>query len=565
MIIINLADIVQRYDTRPILDGLSWEIHSGQKIGLVGANGVGKSTLLRLIAGELAPDRGSIFRLKGLRIGYLAQEPVLDPTRTVWDEALSADAVLLAVEQRLHALEASLADPAVYGDEARLQRALTALAQSQAEFERLDGYRHESRAREVLLSLGFDELEFTLPVSALSGGQKKMLGLAKLLATSCDLLLLDEPDNHLDLAGKAHLEHFVGTFAGTVVVVSHDRYLLDEMVTTIAEVEEGRLSTYPGNYTAYATERQLRLLRQQQLYQAQQKEIARIEAAIARFEYWASIVVNERHIRQAHSRRKMLERMDKIEKPILERRQMSLELEGWRGSHKVLEIADLSKRFENAATSRWVLQGLNLLLWHGERVGLLGANGAGKSVLLRCILGMEEPSSGIIKIGPSIRVGYYAQSHETLSPEMTLLDEIRRAKPLSEGQAVSFLGRFLFPYRMVRQRVADLSGGERSRLQLAKLMLADVNFLLLDEPTNNLDIPSCEVMEDALDEFEGTMLAISHDRYFLDRTVDRIVELDGGALVEYPGDYTYYCREKERLSRPDSRRAESSARQCSIR
>jgi ATP-binding cassette subfamily F protein 3 len=565
MIIINLADIVQRYDTRPILDGLSWEINSGQKIGLVGANGVGKSTVLRLIAGEIAPDRGSIFRLKGLRIGYLAQEPVLDSTRTVWDEALGADAVLLAVEQRLHALEASLADPAVYGEEARLQRALAALAQAQAEFERLDGYRHESRAREVLLSLGFDELDFTLPVSALSGGQKKMLGLAKLLATSCDLLLLDEPDNHLDLAGKAHLERFVGTFAGTVVVVSHDRYLLDEMVTTIAEVEEGRLTTYSGNYTAYATERQLRLLRQQQLYQAQQKEIARIEAAIARFEYWASIVVNERHIRQARSRRKMLERMDKIDKPILERRQMSLELEGWRGSHKVLEIADLSKRFENATSSRWVLQGLNLLLWHGERVGLLGANGAGKSVLLRCILGMEEPTSGIIKIGPSIRVGYYAQSHETLSPEMTLLDEVRRAKPLSEGQAVSFLGRFLFPYRMVRQRVADLSGGERSRLQLAKLMLADVNFLLLDEPTNNLDIPSCEVMEDALDEFEGTMLAISHDRYFLDRTVDRIVELDGGALAEYPGDYTYYCREKARLSTPDGRRAESSARQYRIR
>jgi len=546
MIIVNLADIAHRYDTRIILDGLNWEIHAGQKIGLVGANGVGKSTLLRLIAGELAPDRGSLFRLKGLRMGYLAQEPALDPAHTVWEEALSADAALLAVEQRLHALEASLADPLVYDDDSRLQRALAALAQAQSEFERLDGYRHESRAREVLLSLGFDESEFPLSVSALSGGQKKMLGLARLMATPCDLLLLDEPDNHLDLAGKEHLEHLVSAFAGTVVVVSHDRYLLDEMVTTIAEVEDGRLITYPGNYTAYATARQLRLLRQQQLYQAQQKEIARIEAAIARFEYWASIVVNERHIRQARSRRKMLERMDKIDKPLLERRQMGLELEGWRGSHKVLEIIDLSKRFEDGAPARWVLQKLNLLLWHGERVGLLGANGAGKSVLLRCILGLEQPTSGTIKIGPSIHVGYYAQSHETLSAEMTLLDEVRRVKPLSEGQAVSFLGRFLFPYGMVRQRVGELSGGERSRLQLAKLMLSDANFLLLDEPTNNLDIPSCEVLENALDEFEGTVLAISHDRYFLDRTVDRIVELDGGALVDYPGDYTYYCQEKAR-------------------
>jgi len=546
MIIVNLADIAQRYDTRPILQGLSWEIHSGQKIGLVGANGVGKSTLLRLIAGEVAPDSGSLYRLKGLRIGYLAQEPMLDPGRTIWDEVLSADAALLAVEQRMHVLEGSLGDPAVYGDDTRLRRALSALAQAQAEFERLGGYRHESRAREVLLNLGFSEGDLSLFVSALSGGQKKMLGLAKLLVTPCDLLLLDEPDNHLDLAGKAKLEQFVGAFEGTVVVVSHDRYLLDDMATTIAEIEDGRLTLYPGNYTAYATARQLRLLRQQQMYQAQQKEIARIEAAIARFEYWASIVVNERHIRQARSRRKMLERLDKIDKPVLERRQMGLELEGWRGSQKVLEIVGLSKRFEEGGAPRWVLRELNLLLWHGERVGLLGANGAGKSVLLRCILGLEQPTSGVIKIGPSIRAGYYAQSHETLSPEMTLLDEVRRTKPLSEGQAVSFLGRFLFPYRMVRQRVAELSGGERSRLQLAKLMLAEVNFLLLDEPTNNLDIPSCEVMEEALDEFEGTVLAISHDRYFLDRTVDRVVELDEGALVEYAGDYTYYCREKAR-------------------
>jgi ATP-binding cassette subfamily F protein 3 len=299
----------------------------------------------------------------------------------------------------------------------------------------------------------------------------------------------------------------------------------------------------------------LRLLRQQQRYEAQQKEIARIEAAIARFEQWASIVVDERHARQARSRKKMLERMDRVEKPVLERRRMGLELNGWRGSRKVLEITDLDKVFDpvpgNGETAQVVLAGLNLLIWHGERVGLLGPNGAGKSVLMRCILGQEDLSGGLIKIGPSVRVGTYAQEHETLDLDKTLLDEVRQVKPMYEGQAVRVLGRFLFPYEMVRKRVRDLSGGERSRLQLAKLMLSEANFLLLDEPTNNLDLLSREVLENALDEFEGTLLVVSHDRYFLDRVVDRIVELEDGALVEYPGDYTYYARQMARRA-PDA-------------
>jgi ATP-binding cassette subfamily F protein 3 len=342
-----------------------------------------------------------------------------------------------------------------------------------------------------------------------------------------------------------------------VVIVSHDRYLLDETVTCIAEIEDRRLTVYQGDYSAYAIEKQLQLLRQQQMYEAQQKEIARIEAAIARFEYWASIVVNERHIRQARSRQKMLDRMERIEKPVLERRRMGLELNGWRGSHKVLEVAGLDKVYPAPGGNRIVLAGLNLLVWHGERVGLLGSNGAGKSVLFRCILGWEEPSGGQIRVGPSVRAGYYAQQHETLDPDKTLVEEVRQVRPMYEQAAVSFLGRFLFPYRMVRNRVRDLSGGERSRLQLAKLMLSDANFLLLDEPTNNLDLLSCEVLENALDDFEGTILVISHDRYFLNRVVDRIVELDEGALTEYPGDYSYYGEEKAR--RAGSSRRSSSA------
>ena len=531
---------------------LNWQIQAVQKVGLVGPNGAGKSTLLRIIAGDLAPQAGTVVRDKKARLGYLAQQPVLDPERTVWQEVLGAAQDLQQAEAELRRLEVRMTDPQVYGDEARLARALSAHGRAQAEFERLDGYRYESRAREVLRSLGFAEAQFDQPVGTLSGGQRKLVGLARLLAVQSDLLLLDEPDNHLDGPGKDLLERLISGFSGTVIIVSHDRYLLDETVTSIAELEDGRLSLYQGNYSAYAVEKQLRLLRQQQLYQAQQKEIARIEAAIARFEYWASIVVNERHIRQARSRRKMLQRMDKIERPVLERRQMSLELPGWRGSRKVLEIVGLEKVYP-APPGEWgaegqttVLAGLSLLIEHGERVALLGPNGAGKSVLVRCILGQETPTAGTIKLGPSIRLGYYAQEHETLDPNRTLLEEVRQVKPMSEQQAVSVLGRFLFPYPLVQKRVSELSGGERSRLQLAKVMLSDANFLLLDEPTNNLDLPSCEVLESALDDFEGTVLAISHDRYLLNRVAERIVELEGGVLEEYRGDYTYYREEKVR-------------------
>jgi ATP-binding cassette subfamily F protein 3 len=546
MIAVTLNSITHSYGAQPVLDGLNWEIQVGQKIGLVGANGSGKSTLLRIIAGEIVPDQGHVSRHKETRIGHLAQEPALNPERTVWQETLSAATELARVQGTLRHLEARMADLAISRDEIALRRLMDAYAQAQAEFEQLDGYAHESRVRETLRTLGFEESTFSQPVGSLSGGQKKLVGLARLISAGANLLLLDEPDNHLDLNGKAYLERFIGSFPGTVIIVSHDRYLLDETIDRIAEIKDHRLTGYLGNYSTYAVEKQVKMLRQQQQYQAQQKEIARIEAAIARFEQWASQVVNERHARQARSRRKMLERMERVEKPVIERRRMGLELNGWRGSNKVLEIVELNKTFpaKGGNDEQIVLAGLNLLIWHGERVGLLGPNGAGKSVLFRCILGAEAPSGGEIKIGPSVRVGYYAQEQETLDPNKTLVDEVRQVKPMTEERAVSFLGRFLFPYQTVRKRVRDLSGGERSRLQLAKLMLSNANFLLLDEPTNNLDLPSCEVLENALDGFEGTVLVISHDRYFLDRTVDRIVELEDGALIEYLGDYTYYAQKK---------------------
>jgi len=557
MIAVNLDRVTVTYVTVPIFENLSWEMHDDRVVGLIGPNGCGKSTLLKLIAGELSSDTGFAVRKKGLTVGYLHQDPRLEPGRTVWQETLAASTELARVEEDLAQVEAQLVDPAVYGDEAALARVLDRQARLLDEFERLGGPTYESRARSTLLHLGFCEADLALPVDVLSGGQKKLVGLAKLLVTQPDMLLLDEPDNHLDLDGKAFLEQFIQSYKGAVVIVSHDRYLLDAVVDEIVELEDGRLMHYPNcTYSQYAVEKQLRLLRQQQRYEAQQKEIARIEAAIARFEEWAHRVVNERHARQARSRKNMLERMDKIEKPILDRRTMGLELNGWRGSNKVLEIVDLEKVFPAAngdgedAASLTILAGLNLLVWRGERVGLVGPNGAGKSVLFRIILGQEPLDGGEIKIGPSVKVGTYAQEPsdarhpQTLDYSRTLIETIRRAAPMSENAAVSFLGSFLFTYEQARGLVGNLSGGERSRLQLALLMLSDTNFLLLDEPTNNLDIRSAEVLEEALSEFEGTLLLISHDRYFLDRVVDRIVELDDGALTEYVGGYSDYREAK---------------------
>jgi ATP-binding cassette subfamily F protein 3 len=552
MIAVHLDGVSVTYASEPVFEGLSWQIPDGRRIGLIGPNGCGKSTLLRVIAGELISDEGVVTCRTGLSVGYLQQEPHWPAGRTVWQETLTASAELARVEEELAHVEAELARPEVYGDERLLARTLERQARLVGQYEELGGPAYEGRVRSILQSLGFSKADLELPVEVLSGGQKKLIGLAKLLIVQPDLLLLDEPDNHLDLEGKANLEGMIRDYRGTVIIVSHDRYLLDVVVDEIVDLEDGRLTRYPGTYSEFAVEKQLRLLRQQQLYQAQQKEIARIEEAIARFEHWARLVANERHARQARSRKKMLERMERVDRPVLDRKRMGLELAGWRGSDKVLEVVGLTKGFPDPAGGdgqTFVLLGLDLLLWRGERVGLVGSNGAGKSLLFRLILGQDAPSEGQMKIGPSVKVGYYAQEHETLDYGHTLIDIVRQAAPVSESQAVSFLGRFLFDYDQARGIVGELSGGERSRLQMALLMLSGANFLMLDEPTNNLDIASAEVLEQALADFEGTALIISHDRYFLDRAVDRIVELDGGALDEYIGGYSDYQEAKERANR----------------
>lgn len=539
-IIVKLDHLHVSLAGRTILNDLTWEIQRDQRIGLVGANGAGKSTLMRVVAQELLPDSGSIFRLSGLTSGRLEQEPVLTAGRTVLEEGLSARPEMGAIEQELNALADKMARPEVYGDPKLLERTLRAQEKLLHQFEQLDGARYESKVREMLTTLGLGPDKWSVMTEHLSGGQKKLVMMAKLLVLQPPLLLLDEPDNHLDLPAKRALEGIIREYPGCVIIISHDRYLLDEVATHIVELENGRVTQYIGNYSAYANERAIRRLRQQQLYAAQQKEIARIEAAIARFELWASLVVNERHIRQARSRQKMLDNMDKIEK-VTDSRRMTLDLNGWRGSNKVLELAGVGRTFDNG---RVLFSDLKATIWHGERVGLVGPNGAGKSALFKMILAPENVTSGEIKIGPSIKIGYYAQEQETLEPAQDLITCIRQAAPLTMEAAVAFLMRFLFTYDQVQQPIGKLSGGERSRLQLARLVLERPNLLLLDEPTNNLDIPAIEVLEETLNEFVGTLLVISHDRYFLDQTVDRIIELRNGELTEYFGGYTDYLVER---------------------
>lgn len=548
MHIINIDRITVNHAGRLIFKDLTWVIGDRDRVGLVGPNGAGKSSLLKAILGELPPDTfsGSITRMRGITVGYLPQEPKIAPGRTLLAEAMTLPPDLARVDADLTHIEARLGDPAIYENPNKLARTLEQQEKLLAEYEKLGGLRHESKVRELLAHLGFDEGDYDLPTDTLSGGQKKLVALARLAAEQPSVLLLDEPDNHLDIDAKRLLETFIRSYDGGVIIVSHDRYLLDNVAQSIAELEEGTLSIYPGNYSAYATERQLRRMRQQQMYAVQQRRIAQIEANIHEWEMKARADLNERHARQAASRRKMLARMEangEMIERVNERRLMEIQLDGWRGSTKAVEARRLSMGFGDDL----LFMDLDFLVRHGERVGLVGPNGAGKSVLFRLILGQHEPLDGQIKTGPSTRIGYYSQEHETLGDwlDRTPLERVRDAKPMSEGEAVAFLLKFQFKYEQVRMPIRSFSGGERSRLQLAVLMLEQPNLLLLDEPTNNLDIPSVEALESALDDFDGAILTISHDRYFLDRIVDRVLELDGG-LRSFEGGYTDYLDMKDK-------------------
>jgi ATP-binding cassette subfamily F protein 3 len=409
-------------------------------------------------------------------------------------------------------------------------------------FERAGGPRLRNRAEGLLRELGIPRDHWDLPLAALSGGQRKLVGLAACLIGDPDLLLLDEPDNHLDLQRKEILERLLAEFDGAVVIVSHDRYLLDDTVERIAELSPtargATLKLWDGNYSAYVVQQEIALRRQQQDYTSQQKEIARLEAAVKRFELWARIVVDERHIKQARNKQRQIDRMEKVERPVLERRRMALSFRPRvRGGAIAIRLEHVVLGFDG----RPVVRDADLVVQNGERVGIIGPNGSGKTVLLSLMSGERAPDRGSVWVGPSIERGRYAQHHETLDPRRTPIETLRDVRPMTEGEAVAKLLKFLIPYAAAQQPIATLSGGEKSRMHLACLMYSNANCLLLDEPTNNLDIASAEVLEAALDEFSGTVIVVSHDRYFLDRVADRIVAVDDGRLQVFEGGYSAYA------------------------
>ncbi|RPI78318.1 MAG: ABC transporter ATP-binding protein, partial [Chloroflexi bacterium] len=469
---------------RSIFQDLTWEIQDRQKIGLIGPNGAGKTSLFKIITGEYVHEPGgNIVFAKGIFTGYLPQQPELDPGLTAYEAALQGNPRYGELLEEFENIEERLGDPAVYNNPSLLSRTIDRQQTLLDEYAGLGGDSYPGRVLEILSGLGLDVEDFDQPIGAMSGGQKKLIGLARLILLRPPVLLLDEPDNHLDLAGKCYLERLIQEYEGTIVIVSHDRYLLDAVVTHIAELEDGKLKVFEGDYSGYVIDKQERLARQEELFRVQQRSIARLEVSIKRLMYWAKQFDNEKFAVRARSMQNRLDKMDRIERPMLERRRMGFEINGWRGSNKVLELKGISKSFPTQNGNLEVLTDIDLLIRHGERVGLIGANGAGKSVLLRLILGSEEPTSGSVTVGPSVKLGYYAQEHETLDFNQTLINTVRYAGEMSESRAVAFLLRYLFTYNQSLQKIGELSGGERSRLQLALLVLSGANFLLLDEPT----------------------------------------------------------------------------------
>ena len=532
MALLQARGIAKSFGSRSILGGLDFDVEAGARVGMIGPNGGGKSTLMRILAGEDIPDAGELTARRGLVVAYLPQQLEGD-ARDARHTLRAARPDLDELEADLERVESQLS--ALGGDLDRMTRALRRQEELIERWTAAGGPGFDGRARALLVDVGLADSDLGKPTRVLSGGQRKLVGLAACLLRDPDVLLLDEPEAHLDVEARERMEQLMRSFDGAVVAVSHDRYLLDETVDQIAELAAGHVRLWPGNYSAYTIARELELQRQRQAYVTQQKEIARLEEAIRRFKDWANRVADERHIKQARNKQRQIDRMDKVDRPVLERRKIALELRPHaRGGERVVELAGVSVEL----AGRSIIDDVDLTVLRGERVGVVGENGAGKSVLLRVLAGELEPGRGERKAGPSIRFGRLAQDRRPDDPQATPLELVRRAAPMSEGEAVSRLMKFLFGYEQVRRPLHTLSGGEWTRLQLLLLMVEGANCLLLDEPTNHLDIESVEMLEDALEGFEGTAIFVSHDRYFLDRIADRILEVSDGAVRSYEGGWS---------------------------
>ena len=531
--------ITKAFGENTIVTDGSFHIEDHEKAALVGPNGAGKSTLLKMIVGELSPDRGDVILTKGKTLGYLAQHQDMSGSATIYEEVRLAKADLIEMERQIRSIEQEL--PSLEGE--ALSARLETYNRLMAEFERQNGYAYESEITGVLKGLGFTEDDFSKPVSTLSGGQKTRVSLGKLLLTKPDILLLDEPTNHLDLTSIAWLETYLLNYQGAVLIVSHDRYFLNRVVTKVLEIELGQLSTYLGNYTEYAAKKQQVREARLKEYLKQQQEIKHQEAVIEKLRSFN----REKSIRRAESREKMLEKMTPVEKPMEINTQIQLTLEpSCISGNDVLKVEHLSKSFPNQT----LFQDISFEIKRGEHVAVIGDNGTGKTTLLKILNEVLPADGGTFILGTNVHIGYYDQEHHVLNMEKTIFDEISDAYPSLTGTRIrNMLAAFLFTGDDVFKRIKDLSGGERGRVSLAKLMLSEANFLILDEPTNHLDITSKEILEKALNDYTGTILYVSHDRYFINQTATRILDLVNQTFVNYIGNYDYYLEKKEELTK----------------
>ena len=551
--ILACQNISKSFGEHIVLKNASFHIKDREKAAIVGINGAGKSTLLKIIMNEIPSDEGHTVVTRGKTIGYLAQHQEMTSGNTIFDELLTIKQDVLDLETRIRQIELSMKHKE--GDE--LQELMDSYTRLSHEFEQKNGYAWKSEITGVLKGLGFDQEDFGKKVDTLSGGQKTRVSLGKLLLSGPDIIMLDEPTNHLDMNSITWLETFLMNYQGAVIIVSHDRYFLNRVVTKIIEIDQGNVTSFSGNYTDYARKKTMLREARMQAYLNQQKEIRHQEEVIAKLKSFN----REKSVRRAESREKMLEKIDVLEKPAEVRADMRISLEPHIVSGSdVLTVEGLSKAFP----TQTLFTDLNFEIKRGERVALIGSNGTGKTTILKILNNVLPADSGKFRLGSNVQIGYYDQEHHVLHMEKTIFEEISDAYPtLTNTKIRNVLAAFLFTNDDVFKHISDLSGGERGRVSLAKLMLSEANFLILDEPTNHLDIVSKEILENALNLYTGTVLFVSHDRYFINTTATRILELSGQTLTNYIGNYDYYLEKKETMTNftPSSSAAPGSAAQ----
>ena len=536
--ILSCNNITKTFGTDAILSDCSFHIEEREKAAIVGPNGAGKSTLLKIIMGRLPADDGTVTISKDKTLGYLAQHQNLSSDGTIYDELLSVKKDIIALEEKIRETEQQMKNAT--GEQ--LDTLLDQYTKMNHQFELENGYAYQSEIVGVLKGLGFTEDDFSLPVNTLSGGQKTRVALGKLLLSKPDIILLDEPTNHLDMESIRWLENYLLGYNGSVIIVAHDRYFLDRIVTKIIEIENTHVTVFSGNYTAYADKK--KILRNMQLkeYLNQQREIKHQQEVITKLKQFN----REKSIKRAESREKMLDKLEVVDKPAEINDKMNIELNpSVISGNDVLSVSHLSKAFDDNT----LFTDISFDIKRGERVALIGNNGTGKTTILKIINDILPADSGEIKLGSKVTIGYYDQEHHVLDPDKTLFDELQDAYPdLNNTQIRNTLAAFLFTNDDVFKYIRDLSGGERGRVSLAKLMLSNANFLIVDEPTNQLDMVSKEILENALNSYTGTVLYVSHDRYFINTTATRIIELVGQTTVNYIGNYDYYIEKKDALT-----------------